>query len=87
MPPAPPGAHVPSTHWGWDDQHAWRSWASTAAIVLTIWAVTSLANWEFLYFWPIWVIGPWGAVLLARTLTGGNRKSDAGDGEPRRLPG
>ena len=37
----------------------------------TIWAVTSLASWEFHYFWPIWVIGPWGAVLLAQTLTGG----------------
>ena len=33
----------------------------------TIWAVTSLASWEFHYFWPIWVIGPWGAVLLAQT--------------------
>jgi hypothetical protein len=41
--------------------------------VVTIWAATSLASWEFLYFWPIWVIwfiGLWGAVLLARRLTG-----------------
>jgi hypothetical protein len=55
--------------WGWDDSHSWRAWRSTAVIVLAIWAVASLANWELLYFWPIWVIGPWGAVLLARTLT------------------
>jgi hypothetical protein len=39
--------------------------------VVTIWAATSLAAWEFHYFWPIWVIGPWGAVLLAQTLTRG----------------
>jgi len=29
---------------------------------------------SFIYFWPIWVIGPWGAVLLAQTLTGGARR-------------
>jgi hypothetical protein len=32
--------------------------------------VTSLASGDWIYPWPIWVIGPWGAVLLARTLTG-----------------
>jgi len=49
--------------------------------VLVIWAATSLATWEFLYFWPVWVIGPWGAVLLAQTLT---RRGD-GPEERRRL--
>ncbi|WP_280187111.1 MULTISPECIES: hypothetical protein [Nocardia] len=24
----------------------------------------------FTYFWPMWVIGPWGAVLAFRVLTG-----------------
>src|SRR5215218_2143611 len=51
---------------------AWRSWLGTALLVLTIWAVTSIASTSLLYFWPIWVIGPWGAVLLARTISGGN---------------
>ena len=60
---------------GWGNDHAWRSWDSTALIVLSIWAVTSLASWELHYFWPIWVIGPWGAILLAQTVTsGGHRK-------------
>ena len=68
---------------GWhSDPHAWRSWMATAMIVLTVWAVTSLANGEFLYFWPVWVIGPWGAVLLAQTLTG---RGDGSEGR-RRLP-
>ena len=58
------GAHG----WHGADPGDWRSWASTAGIVLAIWATTSLISWEFLYFWPIWVIGPWGAVLLAQTL-------------------
>jgi hypothetical protein len=73
--PAPSPASTTTSavgmHGGWDaDPQSWRPWATTSVIVLAIWAATSLANWEFHYFWPIWVIGPWGAVLLARTLTG-----------------
>jgi hypothetical protein len=71
-----------ATRGGWDnDPHSWRSWLTTALIVLVIWAATSLATWEFLYFWPVWVIGPWGAVLLARTLT--QRGGDDRDGRRR----
>jgi hypothetical protein len=70
--------------WGWDPAHSWRAWLSTALIVITVWAATSLASWEFHYFWPVWVIGPWGAVLLAQTLT---RKSGEDDREDRQLPG
>jgi hypothetical protein len=46
---------------------AWASWRRTAIIVLTIWAITSVASAQFSYFWPVWVLGPWGAVLLAQT--------------------
>jgi Domain of unknown function (DUF1707) len=58
--------------WQGADPHSWRSWMSTSLIVIAIWATISLASWELLYFWPVWVIGPWGAVLLAQTLMGGN---------------
>ena len=69
--------------WGGDGQ-TWEAWRRTALIVLTIWAAMSLANWELLYFWPVWVIGPWGAVLLARTIGGGSpSRPRSGDG--RRL--
>jgi hypothetical protein len=61
----------PARRSGGDLAHAWRAWLRTAVIVITIWAATSLASWQFHYFWPVWVIGPWGAVLLAQTLTGG----------------
>ena len=61
---------------GWDHSHSWRAWLTTSLIVLTIWAATSLASWEFHYFWPVWVIGPWGAVLLAQTVTGAGRDGD-----------
>jgi hypothetical protein len=58
---------------------AWASWRRTAIIVLCIWAITSVASAQFIYFWPIWVIGPWGAVLLAQALTGDRRAHPARD--------
>jgi hypothetical protein len=60
---------------GWDDGHGWRAWAGTSVIVVTIWLITGIAG-SFGYFWPIWVIGPWGAVLLAQAITG--RGGDGG---------
>ena len=44
----------------------WAAWLTTAVICLTIWAATSLAAGAWLYFWPLWVIGPWGAVIVSR---------------------
>ena len=37
---------------------------------LAIWGIVSLATGVMIYSWPIWVIGPWGVVLLGRTLLG-----------------
>jgi uncharacterized integral membrane protein len=71
------------TH-GWHSDHSWRAWLSTGLIVLAIWAVTSLASWELQYFWPMWVIGPWGALLLAQAVTGTGEDDDRGR---RHLPG
>jgi DUF1707 SHOCT-like domain len=54
--------------WGGSLRAAWAGWLTTGLIVLTVWLATSLSSGELLPFWPVWVIGPWGAVLLARTL-------------------
>ena len=60
-------------HRGWGGRNAsWRSWVSTSLIVVTIWLATSISSGTLIYFWPIWVIGPWGAMLLAGRLTGGH---------------
>ncbi|MBB5477591.1 DUF1707 SHOCT-like domain-containing protein [Micromonospora parathelypteridis] len=56
----------------------WFPYVKVIAVVVTIWAVTSLLSQDLLYFWPAWVAGPWGAVLVVRTVTG------LSAGEPRR---
>lgn len=48
----------------------WRSWAGTAVVLVTIWGITSIASGGFLFFWPMFPIGIWGAILLASALGG-----------------
>lgn len=45
-------------------------WAGVAVILTVIWLVQVIATQELGYFWPIWPIGIWGAVLLARRIHG-----------------
>jgi|SRR4051812_15639324 len=55
--------------WGVGRQAAWASWLSTAVLVIGIWALISISSgWQFP--WPLWVIVPWGLVLLSRSLGG-----------------
>ncbi len=49
---------------------AWGVWGAAVMVNLVIWALVSISNAELAYFWPIWVAGPWGAVLLAATVFG-----------------
>jgi hypothetical protein len=56
----------------------WSGWLSTSLIVIAIWFATSIGSGHLDNFWPIWVIVPWGAILLAGTISG------AISGEPRR---
>src|SRR4051812_18628273 len=58
-----------------DPGSAWAAWRRTAIIVLSIWAISSVVAAQFIYFWPIWVVGPWGAVLLAHTVGGAGRRA------------
>src|SRR3712207_4728743 len=57
MPSAPP--MVP---WAWHGRadSSWRAWLTTSVIVLVVYLGVSLANQDLDYFWPMWVIGPWG---------------------------
>src|SRR5215475_4016954 len=46
-----------------------RTWLAVVLINGVIWAVVCIGSRDWVYFWPIWVAGPWGAVLLAQALT------------------
>jgi len=50
-----------------DVGRAWASWVVVNLVCLLIWGATSAAQGQLLEFWPVWVLGPWGAVLLAST--------------------
>jgi Domain of unknown function (DUF1707) len=45
-------------------RQTWLPWAITAAVCLTIWLIGALAGGAAGYFWPMWVIGPWGVALV-----------------------
>jgi hypothetical protein len=55
-------------------QAAWGSWLGTALLLIVIWGLTGAG-----YPWPLWVIGPWGAVMAGRWLVGSHP-----DGHSRR---
>jgi hypothetical protein len=48
----------------------WGAWATAVLVTSAIWLIVSVSNGDLGYFWPIWVAGPWGAVLVARTVFG-----------------
>jgi hypothetical protein len=52
----------------------WASWATVAIISTGVWLTSGLSSGHFGNYWPIWGIGPWGAVLLARTFFGAERE-------------
>jgi hypothetical protein len=56
----------------------WGSWVPVVGITSAIWAISSLASGELLYFWPVWVAVPWGLLLVLTTVAG------LTNGEPRR---
>jgi hypothetical protein len=44
---------------------AWGSWFTCSLLCFVIWAISGLG-----YPWPLWVAGPWGAILLGRWVSG-----------------
>jgi hypothetical protein len=56
----------------------WSTWTRVVAICIGIWAVSGVAAGDLTNFWPVWVAGPWGVVLLVQTVSG------LASGEPQR---
>jgi hypothetical protein len=71
-----PSPMVPWASHGRTAEHAWQAWLTTSVTVLAVYLAIALGTWELHYFWPVWVIGPWGAVLLAQTVADRSRGVD-----------
>jgi hypothetical protein len=48
----------------------WSGYVPVVSITTGIWLVSAIASRDLIYFWPIWVAGPWGIVLLWQTVSG-----------------
>jgi hypothetical protein len=46
---------------------AWAVWATASGINWMIWLIIGITD-DFPYPWPLWVMGPWGVVLLVTTV-------------------
>ncbi|WP_433512752.1 DUF1707 SHOCT-like domain-containing protein [Nonomuraea sp. CA-143628] len=53
---------------------AWSAWAAASSINWVIWLIVSVTSGHMIYPWPLWVMGPWGAILLVSTIFGGGQK-------------
>lgn len=52
-----------------DMRTAWASWLGVGVLVNIIWFATWMGDGPAPYYWPIWVMGPWGAGMLIWTLS------------------
>lgn len=50
---------------------AWGAWAAASAVNWVVWLIVCISATDLIYPWPLWVMGPWGAVLLVSTIFGG----------------
>ena len=50
----------------------WATWAAVSGLNLAIWLILAVTG-NLVYPWWIWVAGPWGAILLIRTVLGPKR--------------
>ncbi|WP_433251491.1 DUF1707 SHOCT-like domain-containing protein [Streptosporangium sp. CA-135522] len=56
----------------------WATWAAASGINWAVWLILGVTDgFDFPYPWPLWVMGPWGVMLLVTTfLTGlGNSRN------------
>lgn len=69
-----PAAPVPAVRAGAPvagrDAAEWRGWAGMSIVLVVIWGLTSVAAGQPIFFWPMFPIGIWGAILLAQMVSG-----------------
>jgi hypothetical protein len=57
------------------------------AVNLVIWFIVSVGAHHLIYLWPVWVAGPWGAILLAVSVGVGQIRRGRGQPGPQLPPG
>jgi len=62
---------------GW--RAAWGSWFSITLVLVVIWALSG-----FGYPWFAWIVGPWGAIMVSRWISGSH--PGGGPDRHRELP-
>ncbi|GAA3758788.1 DUF1707 SHOCT-like domain-containing protein [Micromonospora maritima] len=67
--PAPTGVEVPA---GSDARsrllHLWMPWLRVAAVLLPIWLISVITTGHVAGVWPLWVLGPWGGLVLMQSV-------------------
>ncbi|RBQ22091.1 hypothetical protein DP939_05395 [Spongiactinospora rosea] len=53
---------------------AWAGWAAVSGVNWVIWFIISLTGEGGVYPWPLWIMGPWGVILLVNTVFGQERR-------------
>jgi Domain of unknown function (DUF1707) len=43
----------------------WTIWLAAVSVNVVVWVLVSVTSAHLAYPWPLWVAGPWGAVLFA----------------------
>ncbi|MFC0526464.1 DUF1707 SHOCT-like domain-containing protein [Phytohabitans kaempferiae] len=74
--PVPPPAVTPGVVPRWLAA-LWGTWAAVVGVNVVVWLLVCISTVDLVYFWPMWVGGPWGAILVAVTIAGLSR------GEPQ----
>jgi hypothetical protein len=52
----------------------WTIWLIAVSVNVVVWLLVSLTTASLIYPWPLWVAGPYGAVLLALSLARSSRR-------------
>jgi hypothetical protein len=62
----------------------WTIWGTVVAVNVVVWVLVCATTASLVYPWPVWVAGPWGAILLAISVAVSHGR--VGQPDPRRLP-
>lgn len=46
----------------------WTIWLAAVLVNVVVWVLVSATSMHLIYPWPLWVAGPWGAVLFAKSV-------------------